>query len=129
MLQKILQASIVVVALAAASCSPENPLLTISGSVTLDGVPLPEGDIVFTPADPRFGSEGAKIKDGTYQAGVRKGTSKVQIRATRPVPGKKGPMGEQLIEDYIPAKYNDATTLTIEAAGSQLKHDFALKSK
>jgi len=129
MLHKTLRAGIIFIALAAASCAPENPLLTIGGSVTLDGAPLPDGDIVFTPTDPQFGSEGGKIKEGVYQAAVHKGVSKVQIRATRPVPGKKGPMGEQLIEDYIPARYNDASTLTIDASASQLKHDFALKSK
>lgn len=118
-----------VLTLTLASCSAENPLVTIEGRVTLDGASLPEGDILFTPADPQFGSEGAKIKDGVYQAGVRKGKSNVQIRATRPVPGKKGPMGEQLIEDIIPAKYSDQSTLSIDVAAGQLKHDFPLQSK
>src|SRR5262245_34121821 len=129
MLQKTLRVGMIGLVLAAASCAPQNPLLMISGSVTLDGASLPEGDILFTPTDPQFGSEAGKIKDGVYQASVRPGKSKVQIRATRPVPGKKGPMGEQLIEDYVPAKYNDASTLTIDASASQLKHDFLLKSK
>lgn len=116
-------------ALAAASCSSDNPLIPISGNVTLDGVSLPEGDIMFTPADPQFGSEAAKIEGGTYQATVRPGKSSVQIRATRPVPGKKGPMGEQLIEDYIPSKYNDQSSLSIDVSTSQRKHDFQLQSK
>jgi len=117
------------VALSAASCSSQNNLVTIDGSVTLDGAPLPDGDILFTPADPQFGSEAAKIKDGVYQATVRPGQHKVQIRASRPVPGKKGPMGEQLIEDYIPAKYNDQSNLSIDVSASQRKHDFQLQSK
>ena len=129
MLHQSLRVAVVAIALAAASCSSETSLLTIGGNVTLDGAALPEGDILFTPADPQFGSEAAKIKDGAYQASVRKGKNAVQIRATRPVPGKKGPMGEQLIEDYIPAKYNDQSTLTIDVAAGQLKHDFALQSK
>src|SRR5262245_8038094 len=87
--------------LAAASCSSPNALLSITGSVTLDGAPLPEGDVLFTPADPQFGSEAAKIESGAYRATVRPGQNKVQIRATRAVPGKKGPMGEPLLEDVI----------------------------
>ena len=126
---KMYWAAALAAAFAAASCSSENALVPITGSVTLDGTPLPEGDILFTPADPQFGGESAKIAGGAYQANVRPGKNKVEIRATRPVPGKKGPMGEQLIEDYIPARYNDASTLTIDASASQLKHDFALKSK
>jgi hypothetical protein len=114
---------------ALASCSSENALLTIAGSVTLDGAPLPDGDILFTPADPQFGSEAAKIENGAYRATVRPGQNKVQIRATRPVPGKKGPMGEQLIEDIIPSKYNDQSNLSIDVSKAKLKHDFPLQSK
>ena len=116
-------------ALSAASCSSNNPLITISGNVTLDGAPVQDGDILFTPTDAQFGSEAAKIKDGVYQANLRPGQSKVQIRASRPVPGKKGPMGEQLIEDYIPPKYNDQSNLSIDVSRTQRKHDFQLQSK
>jgi len=129
MLRKAFRAAAFALALSAASCSSENSLITIGGSVMVDGAPLPDGDILFTSADPQFGSEAAKIKDGVYQATVRPGQSKVQIRASRPVPGKKGPMGEQLIEDYIAAKYNDQTTLSIDVSTSQRKHDFQLQSK
>ena len=126
---KMFWAAALAAALAAASCSSENALVPITGSVTLDGTPLPEGDILFTPADPQFGGESAKIAGGAYQANVRPGKNKVEIRATRPVPGKKGPMGEPLIEDYVPAKYNSQSNLSIEVTASQRKHDFPLVSK
>jgi hypothetical protein len=129
MLHKASCTAALMLALFAASCSSDNTLVAIGGSVTLDGAPLPDGDILFTPANPQFGSEGAKIKDGAYQATVRPGQTKVQIRASRPVPGKKGPMGEQLIEDYIPAKYNDQSNLSIDVSTSRRKHDFQLQSK
>src|SRR5256885_16650433 len=101
MLQKALRTAAVALALSAASCSSENTLVTISGKVTLDGAPLPDGDILFMPANPQFGSEAAKIKDGAYQAIVRPGQSKGQMRSSRPVPGKKVSMGEPLSEDFI----------------------------
>jgi hypothetical protein len=129
MLHKAFCTSAFALVLFTSSCSRENTLITIGGSVTFDGAPLPDGDILFTPADPQFGSEAAKIKDGVYQVTIRPGQSKVQIRASRPVPGKKGPMGEQLIEDYIPAKYNDQSNLSIDVSTSQRKHDFQLQSK
>jgi hypothetical protein len=116
-------------ALFTASCSRENPLVAIGGKVTLDGTAVADGDILFTPTDPAFGSESAKIIDGAYQANLRPGQTKVQIRASRPVPGKKGPMGEQLIEDYIPGKYNEQSSLVIDVSKGQRKHDFELQSK
>jgi len=116
-------------ALLAASCSSESGLVTITGNVTLDGAPLSEGDILFTPADTQFGSEAAKIESGVYRVSLRPGESKVQIRASRPVPGKKGPMGEQLIEDYLPPKYNDQSDLKIDVSKDQRQYDFPLRSK
>src|SRR3954471_4397840 len=100
MRHKALGTALFVVTLITASCSSDSPLVTVEGKVTLDDAPLPDGDILFTPGDSKFGSESAKIKDGMYRGSVRPGPTKVQIRASRPVPGKKGPMGEQLIEDY-----------------------------
>ena len=129
MLPKTFRVAALALALSAASCSSESTLVTITGNVTLDGTPLPDGDILFTPADTQFGAEGAKIESGVYRATLHPGRSKVQIRATRPVPGKKGPMGEQLIEDYIPPKYNNQSDLTIDVSKSQSKHDFQLLSK
>ena len=129
MLKKVSATAALALALTAASCSSDNPLVTVSGNVTLDGTPVRDGDLLFTPADPQFGSEAAKITDGVYQANLRPGQNKAQIRASRPVPGKKGPMGEQLIEDYIPPKYNDQSNLTIDVSKSQRKHDFQLQSK
>jgi len=129
MLPKTFRVAALALALSAASCSSESTLVTITGNVTLDGTPLPDGDILFTPTDTQFGSEAGKIENGTYRATVHPGQSKVQIRASRPVPGKKGPMGEQLIEDYIPPKYNNQSDLTIDVSKSQNKHDFQLHSK
>src|SRR5947207_2468140 len=131
-MKKVFSGAAIVLAilgLSVVSCSSEGRLVPVGGSVTLDGAPLPEGDILFTPANPQFGSEAAKIKDGAYQAALRPGQSKVQIRASRPVPGKKGPMGEQLIEDYIPPRYNDQSNLSIDVSSSQRKQDFQLQSK
>lgn len=115
----------------AAGCAPKDATLPIQGKVTLDGVPLEAGDLLFIPADPQFGSEPGKITSGVYQAKVRPGQNKVQIRATRAVPGKFGPMGtEPLLEDIIPAKYNAATTLSIEVTKEKKDgYDFALDTK
>jgi hypothetical protein len=103
---------------------------TVTGAVTFDGQPLPQGDILFQPTDPQFGPDAGKIIDGKFSLRVRPGSTKVVIGATRLVPGKKGPMrGEPVYEDYIPAKYNAQTTLTADVkSGSKNEFTFTLTS-
>ncbi len=103
---------------------------TVTGTVTFDGKPVPEGDIRFEPADPKYGPDAEKIINGKFSVQVRPGTRKVTIRATKLVPGKQGPMGEDAYEDYIPANYNDNTTLTADViSGKKNEISFSLKSK
>jgi hypothetical protein len=109
-------------------CGGSGPKMhDVSGTVTFDDQPLPEGDIMFVPDDKSVGPEAGKIKDGKYSIKVREGKNKVEIRATREVPGKKGPMGEPAIEGYIPAQYNLKTTLEADVASGKTTHNFTLK--
>jgi len=113
---------------ATAGCDSEKgpKKIAVSGTVKFDGQPMPDGDIMFTPDDKSVGPEGGKIKDGKYSFKVREGKNKVQIFATREVPGKKGPMGEQAVEQYVPEKYNNQTTLSAEVASGKTEHNFDL---
>lgn len=118
------------VVVAAAGCGSGSKLYEVEGNVTLDGQDLPEGDIIFTPEDPKIGPEAGKIKDGKYKLKAKAGKMKVQIRATREVPGKKGPMGtEPLLEDIIAEEYNEKTTLSADVGPGKTKFDFPLKKK
>ncbi|HEY1188199.1 MAG TPA: hypothetical protein VGE74_11110 [Gemmata sp.] len=102
--------------------------MDVSGSVQLDGQPLAEGDIVFIPEDKTAGAEGGKIKDGKYKMQAREGKNKVEITATRVVPGKKGPMGtEDLLESIVPEKYNTKSTLSADVGSGKTEHNFDLK--
>lgn len=112
-----------------ASCAPSTGLMAVSGKVNFDGQPLKDGDIMFIPADKQFGAEAGKIKDGAYQLNTRPGMNRVEIRATRLVPGKLGPMGEPATEPFVPAAYNSASTLTADVGSGKLKHDFELKAE
>jgi hypothetical protein len=118
-------------ALAAAGCDRGAALYPVSGSVTLDGAPLPEGDILLVPADTSIGPEGGQIKDGKYNLKAREGKVQVQISASKIKPGgAKGAGGEPVAEEYIPAKYNVESTLSAEIKSSgENKFDFALESK
>ena len=98
------------------------PTYTVSGNVTLDGNPVAEGDIIFRAADGKGRSDAGMITGGTFAFEATAGKKLVAITAVREVPGKfdesnpgeKVPMREQ----YIPAQYNEKTTLEAEVGES-----------
>jgi hypothetical protein len=116
------------------------PRLAVSGSVSLDGKPMPEGRIVFEPTADIKGPTAiavADIKDGKY----------VIDRAQGPVPGKhkvaitSRPSHTIGVDDMpgtapkreaekIPSRYNTKTTLTKDiSADSPNQFDFEVTSK
>ncbi len=99
----------------------------VSGTVKVDGTEVAEGEIVFQSDNQSIGAEGGMIKDGKYALKAREGKNKVQIRATRIVPGKKGPMGEDWVEQFVPDQYNEKSTLSAEVSSGKTKHNFELK--
>lgn len=116
--------------LAIVGCSSSGPkTYEVSGNVTFNGQPVSEGAIMFLPADKSINPQGGIIKDGAYKLRAEAGSYSVQITATRPVPGKKGPMGEDAVEQYIPANYNEQTTLNAEVKASENQLDFPLTSR
>src|SRR5207248_8852791 len=113
-----------------AGCGDSGPkMYPVSGTVTFDDQPIPEGDIVFLPEEKQFGPDAGKIKDGKYAFRAKGGKKKVQIQASRLIPGKKGPMGEPAREDYIPPRYNTKTELTADVGSGTSEFNFNLKSK
>src|SRR5262249_33247710 len=113
--------------LAVAGCGEADPRqYEVHGTVNWEGKPLPEGDIAFIPQQKEFRPEAGKIKDGKYRFRSRAGPMRVEIQATRPLPGKLGPMGEPAIEDYIPARYNSESTLHAEVGDGKTQFDFSL---
>jgi hypothetical protein len=101
----------------------------VSGRVTLDGQPLETGDIYFMPVDPNVAADAGKITAGEFRFEAREGKMRVEIRASREVPGKKSPMGNIRKEEYIPARYNRETILEadVQPNGKNV-YTFELKS-
>ena len=92
--------------LALMGCGPGEA--AVSGTVLLDGKPLEEGNIAFRPLPATAASEaiGGPIKDGKFQVKARPGLNRVEITATRIVPGKVDNFGTPLRESLVPEKYN-----------------------
>jgi len=96
-----------------AGCGGERPA-EVSGSVTIDGKPLPDGEIIFEPADGVKTPAAAKVKDGVYTVMVLPGSKKVKVTASRP-PKKRDPvLGDAAREPSIGPEFNDRTTLTFD---------------
>ncbi len=111
-------------------------LTPITGTVTLDGQPVEDGRIAFTP---KGGSEGTmaggSIKNGKYEARVSLGKMGVAIRAQKMVPIKNPDAHQkesgitERPESIIPAKYNDRSELTADIVEGKSEYDFSLTTK
>jgi hypothetical protein len=119
-----------VLLLALMGCGPGQA--TVSGTVALDGKPLEEGNIAFRPLPAKASSEaiGGPIKDGKYEVKARPGLNRVEITATRIVPGKKDNFGTPLRQSIIPIRYNAQSELTKNiSVGATKELNFELTSR
>lgn len=115
------------VLVSAGGCGGEQPA-DVSGTVLMDGKPLPEGEIVFEAADGAKTPAAAPIKNGRYDAKVLPGKKKVQITASRP-PKKRDPvLGDVAREPSLGEEYNEKSTLTADIKpGANENVDFKVK--
>jgi hypothetical protein len=103
----------------ATGCEPAGPKkYPVSGTVTFNGNPLPEGHIVMTPADGKSAPDAATITDGKYFFVGTAGPKKVEISATR----EDGPidpvMGQAPRKQYLAPRFNAETTLEANVTAS-----------
>jgi hypothetical protein len=111
----------------------------MDGSVTFDGVPIETGQIVFEPKGPGRMSIG-QIAAGRYSIAEKYGPTRgefvVRITADRPTGEKSAPSSyaadqspQDVYEQFIPAKYNSDSTLTLTIGDkSRVEKDFSLTS-
>ncbi len=116
-----------IVFLAIIGCSRGPLMVPVVGTITYDGKPVEEGEILFQPSDTAIAPDAGPIKGGDFSFLAKIGERKVQIRGIRTVRmTDMGPMKEE----YIPSKYNSKTTLTATvSADSPNKYSFDLLSK
>jgi hypothetical protein len=116
--------------LATQGCGDGGPkTYAVSGTVSLDGRPLPEGDIYFYPLDPNISADAGKINAGQFAFRTKAGKKRVEIRASRVIPGKQTPMGGPVRAEFLPPRYNSQTTLTAEVLAKDAnRFEFRLES-
>lgn len=117
-------------ACATAGCRRDGPQrYPVAGKVSWENAPLPVGDIVLTPTDGGVPDAG-KIKDGAYELMATEGPKQVAIIAVREAGPVDPSMGMARKENYIPARYNDKTTLTATVTpDGPNEFDFSLSEK
>ena len=119
----------------AAACSTGPATGDVSGTVQVDGkTPAPGSSITFMPSDGKSPSAGSLIANGRYTTRVPVGTAKVEIRVPRVLAKSKaarqGPGAEgDVVEESLPAKYNDQTELRLDVKAGKNEKDWDLKSK
>lgn len=101
-----------------AGCGGGSDVQPVTGTVTFDGQPIESGRIMFRETGGQQRAFSAEITNGKYATETSTGAMRVEVIASRLVPGKfdesnpgeKVPMGEM----YIPEKYNSRSQLTAE---------------
>jgi len=113
------------------SGSKDPPLFSVSGKVTLNGAPVESGTIQFIPSDLKGSTSGTAIRDGLYTTSLPKGLMKVEIRSSKIVGTRKvyqtpDSPTEDIVEEQIPEKYNQQTTLELMVDANSKDCNFAL---
>jgi hypothetical protein len=112
--------------------------IAIQGNVTFEGQPLMEGDIVFAPRQQGLPMSVGEISSGKFSIPKDKGPSPgsydVKIsgyrktgRKVAPSPYTEQRQEAEEIEQFLPAKFNEATELHAEFIAGQSTIDFALE--
>ena len=114
----VLLSSIAMMMAGIGGCSGESgpPLFPVEGTVTLDGLPLPDGYIAFYPTENGLDADTASITDGAFSLQATQGGKRVEITAQRPIPGTLSPLGAPEVEQYIPDRFNKDSKLEAHIA-------------
>jgi hypothetical protein len=105
----------------AAGCT-ESEFVTVTGDVTFNGMPVTDGEVIFTPQVDALPPGAGRLMDGKFEFLCRPGTMRVDIQAMRKT-GKRHPVhGYEITELYIPPKYNTESELTAEVTRDGENH-------
>lgn len=153
MMVRVALAGVVALALSLAGCEPGGPPMgQVTGTITLDGKPLPNAAVTFAPVDGGGASSGISDANGKYELNAqdRKGavigkhrvyvTSVSMTKSTvDPNMSSSSPEYEKQamgggseynvkLTEPIPAKYNEKSELQYEVKAGSNTIDLELKS-
>lgn len=133
MIRKMWCLCLVVVCPAICACTPSSPhqetTYPVSGTVTLDGQPLAEGQVHFVNREEAT-VDRVPIQNGKFEGQAKAGKRRVEITAYRegpPEPSMPGMDPEPTQVNYIPARYNADSELTAEVTKDASKNQFTFE--
>jgi hypothetical protein len=121
--------------LVATGCEQAPPVGQVQGTVTLDGKPVDNGTIRFTPLEGQAATAGGVIDDGKFSSTVPIAKHRVEISATQisgeaTAEGRHTPVaGDYTATELIPEKYNTNSELTLDVTSGLNEPHFDLKSR
>ncbi|MHB8901481.1 MAG: carboxypeptidase-like regulatory domain-containing protein [Thermoguttaceae bacterium] len=138
------------IAVACVGCGKGGPALgTVSGTVTMDGKPLENALVTFTPAAGGRGSTGTTDASGKYElafidgkgalvgghkvtvTSLPKAVAAVEVSSDSPEYANQGSSADYdsaAVNETIPAKYNTQSTLTFEVKPGPNTYDIPIES-
>jgi len=133
---RALQLGLVMLLGSVCGCSEKMP--TVSGLVTIDGKPVPEGMISFQPVSGGAIAVARISPDGSYSvktgsdAGLKPGEYKIAVSAPKgiiPAPTPQNPNPK--IERWVPLRYNDIekSGLSINVTSGSTEKNLELTTK
>lgn len=103
----------------------------VKGTVTFDGAPVEQGTILFRRLEGDGRGYSGEITNGGYELQAEAGKMRVEITASRAIPGKFTEVnpGEKdpVFEMYVPKVYNAESTLEVDVTAGSNTHAFDLK--
>ena len=100
----------IIALVAAVGCRPAGPtLVEVTGTVVLDGSPMPDGDVAFDGADGSPPVHAAVI-DGRFTLRVVPGEKRVLVNRYQAI-GEKNYLGEIPQQSILPERYNTRSEL------------------
>ncbi len=116
---------------AISGCGGNDNLAYVTGTVKLDGEPLPNAFVVFAPTSGGTTSYGRTDQDGQYEMmftddekGAWIGENRVEI-STGDVDATMSGSGTP---EKVPAVYNQRSTLKVDVTSGKNEHNFDLES-
>ncbi|MBN9118913.1 MAG: hypothetical protein J0I06_07100 [Planctomycetes bacterium] len=105
-------AALFLVLAALIGCGKSGPkLVPVSGTVTYDGQPLPEGTVYFKTAQ-TGAMDTLPVKDGKFEGSAEVGERRVEVTAYRTKVQDLNGMKGEIKESLVPARFNANSTLT-----------------
>lgn len=115
----------------ACGCGPSGPRkVRVSGTVTMDGKPLDQGEIYFKTEGSGTAPEILSVANGKFEGDVTVGRKRVEVHSAREIKNQGGmSMGQPLILNRVSDEFNVNSKLTADVTDDGLKPStFEVKS-